>query len=389
MSKTFISNDIIYIGADDKDIDLFESQYIVPNGISYNSYLIIDEKIAIMDTIDERKTDEWLSNLEKALAGRTPDYLVISHLEPDHSSNIKNVIDKYPSVKLVGNNQIFRLLPQFFEISDLDSRKVEVKEGDTLSLGKHTLKFIMAPMVHWPEVMMEYEESEKVLFSADGFGKFGALDTDEDWDCEARRYYFNIVGKFGAQVQAVLKKAATLDIKTICPLHGPILKENLEHYINKYDIWSSYKTESEGIFIACGSIHGNTLKAMEEFKTILENKGAKKVVLADLAREDWAENIEDAFRYGKIVFASATYNMGIFTPMEQLLNNLKAKNYQNKKVAIIENGTWAPTAGKCMRDILSTMKDIEIIDPVVTIKTKLTDENRKQLEVLADELLKD
>ena len=280
-------------------------------------------------------------------------------------------------------------MPQFFEISDLDSRKVEVKEGDSLSLGKHTLKFIMAPMVHWPEVMMEYEESEKVLFSADGFGKFGALDTDEDWDCEARRYYFNIVGKFGAQVQAVLKKAATLDIKTICPLHGPILKENLEHYINKYDIWSSYKTESEGIFIACGSIHGNTLKAMEEFKTILENKGAKKVVLADLAREDWAENIEDAFRYGKIVFASATYNMGIFTPMEQLLNNLKAKNYQNKKVAIIENGTWAPTAGKCMRDLLSTMKDIEIIDQVVTIKTKLTDENRSQLETLADELLKD
>jgi len=389
MSKPFISNDIIYIGADDKDIDLFESQYIVPNGISYNSYLIIDEKIAIMDTIDERKTDEWLSNLENALAGRIPDYLVISHLEPDHSSNIKNVIDKYPSVKLVGNNQIFRLLPQFFEIADLDNRKIEVKEGDTLSLGKHILKFIMAPMVHWPEVMMEYEETEKVLFSADGFGKFGALDTDEDWDCEARRYYFNIVGKFGAQVQAVLKKAASLDIKTICPLHGPILKENLEHYINKYDIWSSYKTESEGVFIACGSIHGNTLKAMEEFKTILENKGAKKVVLADLSREDWAENIEDAFRYGKIVFASATYNMGIFTPMDQLLNNLKAKNYQNKKVAIIENGTWAPAAGKCMKDILSTMKDVEIIDPVVTIKTKLTDENRSQLENLADELLKD
>ena len=388
MSKPFISNDIIYIGADDKDIDLFESQYIVPNGISYNSYLIIDEKIAIMDTIDERKTDEWLSNLENALAGRLPDYLVISHLEPDHSSNIKNVIDKYPGIKLVGNNQIFRLLPQFFEIADLDSRKIEVKEGDTLSLGKHTLKFIMAPMVHWPEVMMEYEETEKVLFSADGFGKFGALDTDEDWDCEARRYYFNIVGKFGVQVQAVLKKAANLEIKTICPLHGPILKENLEHYINKYDIWSSYKTESEGVFIACGSIHGNTLKAMEEFKTILENKGAKKVVLADLSREDWAENIEDAFRYGKIVFASATYNMGIFTPMEQLLNNLKAKNYQNKKVAIIENGTWAPAAGKCMKDILSTMKDVEIIDPLVTIKTKLTDENRNQLENLADELLK-
>ena len=389
MEKVSISKDIIYIGADDKDLDLFESQYIVPNGMAYNSYLIRDEKIAIMDTIDERKTEEWLDNLDKALEGRIPDYLVISHLEPDHSANIKNVIDKYPNIKLVGNNQIFRLLPQFFEISDLDSRKVEVKEGDILSLGKHTLRFIMAPMVHWPEVMMEYEETEKILFSADAFGKFGTLDTDEDWDCEARRYYFNIVGKFGVQVQAVLKKVANLDIKTICSLHGPILNENIEHYINKYDIWSSYKTESEGVFIACGSIHGNTLKAMEEFKTILENKGAKKVVLTDLSREDWAENIEDAFRYGKIVFASATYNMGIFTPMDQLLNNLKAKNYQNKKVAIIENGTWAPAAGKCMKDILSTMKDIEIVEPVVTIKTKLTDENRKQLEILADELLKD
>lgn len=389
MTKPFISNDIIYIGADDKDLDLFESQYIVPNGMAYNSYLIKDEKIAIMDTIDERKTEEWLEKLDKALDGRIPDYLVISHLEPDHSSNIQNVIEKYPNIKLVGNNQIFRLLPQFFEISDLEDRKIEVKEGDTLVLGKHTLRFIMAPMVHWPEVMMEYEETEKILFSADAFGKFGTLDTDEDWDCEARRYYFNIVGKFGVQVQTVLKKVANLDIKTICSLHGPILKENLEHYINKYDIWSSYKTESEGVFIACGSIHGNTLKAMEEFKTILENKGAKKVVLTDLSREDWAENIEDVFRYGKIVFASATYNMGIFTPMDQLLNNLKAKNYQNKKVAIIENGTWAPAAGKCMKDILSTMKDIEIVEPVVTIKTKLTDENRKQLEILADELLKD
>lgn len=389
MEKISVSDDIIYIGVNDKDIDLFESQYIVPNGISYNSYLIKDDKIAIMDTIDERKTDEWLENLDKALDGRIPDYLVISHLEPDHSSNIKNIIDRYPNIKLVGNNKIFAFLPQFFEIPDLDSRKVEVKEGDTLNLGKHILRFIMAPMIHWPEVMMEYEETEKILFSADAFGKFGALDVEEDWDCEARRYYFNIVGKFGVQVQALLKKAANLDIKTICPLHGPILKENLEYYINKYDIWSSYKTESDGVFIACASIHGNTLKAMEEFKTILENKGAKKVVLTDLSREDWAENIEDAFRYGKIIFASATYDMGIFTPMDQLLNNLKAKNYQNKKVGIIENGTWAPYAGKCMKEILSSMKDITIIEPVVTIKSKLTDENRKQLEELADEILKD
>lgn len=388
MKDVKISNDIIYIGADDKDIDLFENQYKVPNGISYNSYVIMDEKIAIMETIDRRKTDEWLESLEKALNGRKPDYLIISHLEPDHAYNIGTVIKKYPNIKLVGNNKTFAFLPQFFDIEDLEERKVEVKEGDTLELGKHKLHFIITPMVHWPEVMMEYEETEKILFSADGFGKFGTLDTDEDWDCEARRYYFNIVGKYGMQVQSVLKKASKLDIKTICPLHGPILRENLEHYINKYDIWSKYETESEGVYIACASIHGNTLKVCEKLKEILEKKGAAKVVLADLSREDWAESVEDSFRYGKIVFASATYDMGIFTPMRDLLLNLKERNYQNKKVAIIENGTWAPNAARCMKEIISTMKNIEIVEPVVTIKSTLKEENIEKLNELAENLLK-
>jgi len=389
MKDVTISKDIIYIGADDKDIDLFENQYIVPNGVSYNSYVIIDEKIAIMETIDERKTDEWLNNLEKALNGRQPDYLVVSHLEPDHAYNIGIIVEKYPDIKLVGNGKTFAFLPQFFNIENLDIRKVEVKEGDVLDLGKHKLHFIMAPMVHWPEVMMAYEENEKILFSADGFGKFGALDIDEEWDCEARRYYFNIVGKYGVQVQAVLKKASKLDIKMICPLHGPILKENSGHYIGKYDIWSKYETESEGVYIACASIHGNTLKACKKLKEILEEKGAQKVVLADLSREDWSEAVEDSFRYGKIVFASATYNMEIFTPMRNLLLNLKEKNYQNKKVAIIENGTWSPNAGNCMKDIISTMKNIEIIEPMVTISSTLKEENVEDLNKLAEELLKD
>lgn len=388
MKDVKISNDIIYIGADDKDIDLFENQYKVPNGISYNSYVIMDEKIAIMETIDRRKTDEWLESLEKALNGRKPDYLIISHLEPDHAYNIGTVIKKYPNIKLVGNSKTFAFLPQFFDIEDLEERKVEVKEGDTLELGKHKLHFIIAPMVHWPEVMMEYEETEKILFSADGFGKFGTLDTDEDWDCEARRYYFNIIGKYGMQVQSVLKKASQLEIKTICPLHGPILRENLGYYINKYDIWSKYETESEGVYIACASIHGNTLKVCEKLKEILEEKGLEKVVLADLSREDWAEAVEDAFRYGKIVFASATYDMGIFTPMRDLLLNLKERNYQNKKVAIIENGTWAPNAARCMKEIISTMKNIEIVEPVITIKSTLKEENIEKLNELAKNLLK-
>lgn len=388
MKDTKISQDIIYIGADDKDLDLFESQYIVPNGISYNSYLIKDEKIAIMDTIDRRKTEEWIENLEKALEGQAPDYLVVSHLEPDHAYNIENIAKKYPNMKIVGNEKTFAFIPQFFNIEDLEERKIVVKEGDLLDLGKHKLQFIMAPMVHWPEVMVEYEQTEKILFSADAFGKFGTLDTEEDWDCEARRYYFNIVGKYGIQVQALLKKASMIDIKTICPLHGPILKENLEYYINKYDIWSSYKPEDEGILIACSSIHGNTLEIATQLKEILEEKGAKKVTLTDLTRDDMAEAIGQAFRYDKIVIASSSYNLGLFPPMEHFLNSLKGKNYQNRKIGIIENGTWAPSAGKCMKEILSQMKDIEIVEPMVTIKSTLNDESKKQLIELANNILK-
>ncbi len=388
MKNIIISDDIIYIGADDKDIGLFENQYNVPNGVSYNSYIIIDKKIAIMDTIDKRRTNQWLENLDKALNGRKPDYLVISHMEPDHSYNIDTLIKKYPDIKLVGNSKTFTFLSQFFEIQDLESKKIEIKEGEILDLGNHKLKFIMAPMVHWPEVMMTYEEKEKILFSADGFGKFGTLDTKEDWDCEARRYYFNIVGKYGLQVQTLLKKVMKLDIEKICPLHGPMLNENLVHYIEKYNIWSSYKTESEGVYIACASIHGNTYSACEKLKEILEEKGISKVVLSDLSKEDWSESVENAFRYGKIVFASSTYNMEIFTPMRNLLLNLKEKNYQNKIVGLIENGTWAPNSAKCMKEVLSTMKNIDIIEPVVTIKSKPSEENYLQLYKMADDLIK-
>lgn len=388
MKDIIISDDIIYIGADDKDIELFENQYNVPNGVAYNSYIIIDKKIAIMDTIDKRRTNQWLENLDKALNGRKPDYLVISHLEPDHAYNINTLMKKYPDIKLVGNSKTFTFLPQFFDIQNLDSKKIEVKEGEILDLGNHKLKFIMAPMVHWPEVMMTYEEKEKILFSADGFGKFGTLDTKEDWDCEARRYYFNIVGKYGLQVQTLLKKVMNLDIEKICPLHGPILNENLVHYIEKYNIWSSYKAESDGVYIACASIHGNTYSACEKLKEILEEKGISKVVLSNLSKEDWSESIENAFRYGKIVFASSTYNMEIFTPMRNLLLNLKEKNYQNKIVGLIENGTWAPNSAKCMKEILNTMKNIDIIEPVVTIKSKLSEENCLQLYKMAEDLIK-
>ena len=387
MKDTFISNDIIYIGADDKDIDLFENQYKVPNGISYNSYIIKDEKIAIMDTIDKRKTKEWIDNLEKALNGKNPDYLVISHLEPDHAYNIEYLSKKYPEMKLVGNDKTFAFIPQFFNIPNLEERKVLVKEGDTLSLGKHTLKFFMAPMVHWPEVMVEYEEYEKILFTADGFGKFGSLDTDEPWDDEARRYYINIVGKYGLQVQNLLKKASTLDIKMICPLHGPILKDNLEHYINKYNIWSSYTPEEDGIFIACSSIHGNTFEACKVLKKILEKNGAKKVILSDLSRADMAESVANAFRYSKIIFAASSYNFGVVTPMKQLLMHLQERNLQNRTVGIIENGTWAPTAGKCMQDILVAMKNINIIDPLVTIRSRLNEESKLKLEELSKNIL--
>lgn len=387
MKDTFISNDIIYIGADDKDIDLFENQYVVPNGISYNSYIIKDEKIAVMDTIDKRKTEEWINNLEIALDGKTPDFLVISHLEPDHAYNVEYLSRKYPNMKIVGNDKTFAFLPQFFNIPNLEERKVLVKEGDTLNLGKHTLQFFMAPMVHWPEVMVSYEQTEKILFTADGFGKFGTLDTDEPWDCEARRYYFNIVGKYGMQVQALLKKASSLDIEMICPLHGPILKDNLEYYINKYDIWSSYKSEDDGVFIACSSIHGNTFEACKELKEMLEKNGAKKVVLADLSRTDMAECVSNAFRYDKIIFASSSYNFGIFTPMKHLLLHLQERNYQNRTVGIVENGTWAPTAGKCMQDILSSMKNITIVDPMVTIRSRLNEESRLKLEELSKNIL--
>ncbi len=387
MKENKVTESIIYVGADDKEMDLFESQYVTPNGISYNSYVILDDKIAIMDTVDKRKTDEWLENIEKVLGEKEPDYLVVSHMESDHSDNIANLANKYPNMKVVGNTQIFKMISQFFDL-DLGDRAITMKEGDVLDLGKHKLHFIMAPMVHWPEVMMSYEETEKVLFSADGFGKFGTLDTDEDWTCEARRYYFNIVGKYGANVQAVLKKAANLDIHIICPLHGPILDENLEFYINKYDIWSSYRLEDDGVLVAYASIHGNTEKAAKKMAEILEEKGAKKVVLTDLSRDDMAEAIEDAFRYDKIIVAASTYNMGIFPCMEHFLLHLLGKNYQNRKVGIIENGSWAPNSGKLMKEMFEKMKDITICNTTVTIKSAMKQENIEQMNLLADELLK-
>ena len=387
MSKVTISDAIRYVGVDDKDIDLFESQYIVPNGVSYNSYVILDEKIAVMDTVDARKTEEWLSNLETELAGRTPDYLVISHLEPDHSGSIQAVTEKYPEMKLVSNVKVFNMLPQFFEI-DLEDKKVVVAEGDTLELGSHTLTFVMAPMVHWPEVMVEYESTEKVLFSADAFGKFGTLDTDEDWACEARRYYFNIVGKYGVQAAALLNKAAGLEIEKICPLHGPILQENLGYYIDKYKVWSSYEAEDDGVLIAYGSIHGNTAKAAKKLGEILEAKGAKKVVVSDLSREDMAEVIEDAFRYDKLVVACATYDGGLFPVMQDFLYHLGHKNFQNKKVAFMENGSWGPIANKKMREAFEGMKKMTLCDNMVTIKSTMKESDLAQMEALADELLK-
>lgn len=381
-----ISDAIKYIGVDDKDIDLFESQYIVPNGISYNSYVILDEKICVLDTVDKRKTDEWFANLENVLDGKTPDYLVINHLEPDHASNIKALADKYPDMKLVGNAKTFNMLPQFFDI-DLTDRTVTVKEGDTLSLGEHTLSFYMAPMVHWPEVMVTYESKEKVLFSADGFGKFGALDTDEDWACEARRYYFNICGKYGVQVQALLKKAAKLDIEKICPLHGPILTENLGYYINLYDIWSKYEPEVDGIFIAYCSIHGNTEKAALKLYDILKEKTNKKIAISDLSRSDMAENIEDAFKYSTLVVAAPSYDGGVFPIMNDFLHHLKIKGYKNRKVAMIENGSWAPCAIKSMQPYFDEMKAIEVSDAKVTIRSTMTAENEAQLAALAESVI--
>ncbi len=382
-----ISSAIKYIGVDDLDIDLFESQYVVPEGMAYNSYVILDEKIAIMDTADARKAVEWWGNLEQVLGGRTPDYLVVQHLEPDHSALIAEVMDRYPTIKLVATAAAVKMLPQFFSHVDFNERVIAVKEGDTLSLGSHTLQFFVAPMVHWPEVMVSYEQSEKVLFSADAFGKFGAICNDGPWDCEARRYYINICGKYGAQVQALLKKAATLDIKTICPLHGPVLTENLGHYIGLYDTWSKYEPETEGVLVAYASIHGGTAVAANRLADILREKGAPKVVVTDLSRCDIAEAVEDAFRYSHMVVCAASYDADVFPPMHDFLHHLKLKNYQKRKVAIVENGSWAPTAGRVMRLMLEGMKNIAIVEPMVTIRSRMKENDLPVMEQLAYELL--
>lgn len=387
MQTTTISDAVRYIGADDTTIDLFESQYEVPNGVSYNSYVILDEKTAVMDTVDARKTDEWLSNLKAALDGRNADYLIVSHLEPDHSAGIRLFTEQFPQAKLVMSAKAKAMLPQFFEIPSLEEKCLTAAEGETLSLGSHTLQFFMAPMVHWPEVMVEYEMTEKILFSADGFGKFGALSTEEDWACEARRYYFNIVGKYGSPVQTLLKKAATLDIQTICPLHGPILKENLPYYIGKYQTWSSYEPEDKGVLVACASIHGNTKAAAEKMVNLLQEAGAAKVAFTDLSRDDMAEAIEDAFRYDSLVLCAASYDGGVFPPMEDFLNRLSHKAFQKRKVGIIENGSWAPCAAKSMKAILDTMKNLEICDKVVTIKTTMKDADVEHMEELAKEIV--
>lgn len=394
MSEVDISDAVRYIGCDDREIDLFESQYQVPNGVSYNSYLIVDEKIAVMDTVDARATKEWLTNLDREMElvsqqkGREcqPDYLVVSHLEPDHAANIQKVCEKYPKLRVVSNAKTFTMLPQFFTM-DFSGRKEEVKEGDSLSLGSHTLHFYMAPMVHWPEVMVTYESMEKILFSADGFGKFGTLDTREDWDDEARRYYINIVGKYGAPVQALLKKASGLDIQIICPLHGPVLKENLTHYLEKYEIWSSYRPENEGVTIAYASIHGNTAAAAKELAALLEERG-QKVSLFDLARDDIARAVEDAFRYDRLVLAAATYDGGLFPCMEDFLYHLKLKNYQKRTIGILENGSWAPMAGKLMKEYAEGFKDCVLAEPAVTIRSTLNAASRDQLCRLAQALAK-
>lgn len=381
-----MTDNIRYIGVNDHDIDLFEGQYIVPNGMAYNSYLILDENIAVMDTVDIRKADAYFANLEAALEGRTPDYLIVSHVEPDHASSVKRFTEKYPTAKVVGNAKTIQFLANYFDLSGTEF--VTVKDGDSLSLGQHQLHFILAPMVHWPEVMMTYESTEKVLFSADAFGKFGALDVDEDWDCEARRYYFNIVGKFGVQVQSVLKKAAALEISTICPLHGPILTDTIPHVLELYNTWSSYGVESEGVFIAYASIYGNTKQAATQLKELLEARGCPKVAITDLAREDMAEALEDAFRYGKVVLAASSYNGGVMPFMEDFLHHLKAKNYQKRTIGLIENGTWAPSAAKTMKEVLAAFKDIAIIEPAVTIRGALKPTDLPALEQLADELMK-
>jgi len=380
-----ITDSVYYAGVDDKDLDLFEGQYIIPNGVSYNSYVIMDDKIAIMDMVDKRKSADWFTNLDQILGEKKPDYLIISHMEPDHSANLADVIEKYPDIQIVSNSKLFNMLPQFFDV-DIKDRSLTVKEGDTLKLGGHTLNFVMAPMVHWPEVMVTYESTDKILFSADGFGKFGALDTDEDWACEARRYYFNIVGKYGMPVQTLLKKAAALDIQIICPLHGPVLSENLEYYIGKYQTWSSYEPEDKGVFIAYSSLHGNTAQAAKELAKLLEDKGVEKVTVSDLAREDMAECIEDAFRYDRLVAACPTYDGGIMPIMEDFIYHLKLKAYQKRTVAIIENGSWAPMAGRLMKEQFEAMKDVKVLEDIVTIRSTVKEADRQNLEALAEKL---
>ncbi len=382
-----ITTDITYIGVDDTDLDLFESQYIIPNGIAYNSYVIADEKIAVMDAVDARKSEEWLSNLAEALDGRTPDYIVVQHMEPDHTGSIVAVMERYPLLKIVATERAVQMLPQFFEEFDFEGRTIAVKEGDALTLGRHTLQFFTAPMVHWPEVMVTYDPTDKVLFSADGFGKFGALSHDEDWACEARRYYFNICGKYGSSVQTLLRKAAGLDIEIIAPLHGPVLTENLGYYVGLYDTWSRYDVETEGVFIACASIYGGTLEAAERLAEILRAKGAGKVSVADLSRDDMAEAVEDAFRMSRLVVAAASYDGGVFPPMHNFLHHLQIKGYQRRKVGIIENGSWAPCAGRVMREMLSQMKQVEIVEPMVTLHSRMKREDVSALETLAEALL--
>lgn len=383
-----ITDDILYVGVNDHNIDLFEGQYIVPNGMAYNSYVINDEKIAVMDTVDAAFGDEWLKNIADVLNGATPDYLIVQHMEPDHSANIQKFLEVYPNTKVVGNAKTFTMIGNFFrDLKLADENKLEVKNKDTLTLGKHELTFVFAPMVHWPEVMVTYDSKDKVLFSADGFGKFGALDVEEDWDCEARRYYIGIVGKYGAQVQNLLKVAATLDIQIICPLHGPVLTENLEHYIGQYNTWSSYGTESEGIMIAYTSVYGNTKKAVELLAEKLKEKGCPKVVVTDLAREDMAEAVEDAFRYGKIVLASTTYNGDVFPLMKTFIEHLTERNYQNKTIGLIENGSWASMAGKVMRGMFEKSKNITWLETSVKIMSSMDEQNKADIEKMAEELM--
>ncbi|MBR3792774.1 MAG: FprA family A-type flavoprotein [Alistipes sp.] len=385
--KMNITNDIKYIGVDDTDIDLFESQYIVPNGISYNSYLILDEKVAVMDTVDARKSEEWLTNLDAALGGRTPDYLVVHHMEPDHAGTIALFVEKYPKAQIVASARAIQMMADFFEGVDFSGRTIAVKEGEELSLGEHTLQFFMAPMVHWPEVMVSYDKHDKVVFSADGFGKFGALSADEEWACEARRYYFNICGKYGAQVQTMLKKLATLDVECICPLHGPILKENLDYYIGLYDTWSRYDVETKGVFVAYASIHGGTAAVAHKVADMLRERGVGKVSVADLSRDDMAEAVEDAFRMDRLIVAAASYDGGVFPVMHDFLHHLQIKAYQNRKVGIIENGSWAPCAGRVMRSMLEQMKQVEIVEPVVTIRSRMKASDLPALEALADAMM--